>query len=178
MAGHLLALDYQFLFQPCLLVTAVSGSGPAYFFLLAEQMAAAGVALGLDPDAAQLLAAETLYGAGQLAHADPALDRQRSAVTSRGGTTEAAVVSMYDIVVWSSVRVGGNRYRPALAPVGQATRPPAHVGPGGAWQSAGAAIRRKVSLYDRADQRTAPCERSPRPELKLLRSTLPHMDGR
>ena len=72
-------------------VTALSGSGPAYFFLLAEQMAAAGVALGLEPAAAQLLAAETLYGAGQLAHADPALDRQRIAVTSKGGTTEAAL---------------------------------------------------------------------------------------
>jgi pyrroline-5-carboxylate reductase len=72
-------------------VTALSGSGPAYFFLLAEQMAAAGVALGLDPADAQLLAAETLYGAGQLAHADPALDRQRAAVTSKGGTTEAAL---------------------------------------------------------------------------------------
>jgi pyrroline-5-carboxylate reductase len=72
-------------------VTALSGSGPAYFFLLAEQMAAAGVALGLEPEAAQLLAAETLYGAGQLAHVDPALERQRIAVTSRGGTTEAAL---------------------------------------------------------------------------------------
>ncbi len=72
-------------------VTALSGSGPAYFFLLAEEMAAAGVALGLDPTTAQLLAAETLHGAGQLAHADPALDRQRIAVTSKGGTTEAAL---------------------------------------------------------------------------------------
>lgn len=72
-------------------VTALSGSGPAYFFLLAEEMAAAGVALGLDPATAQLLAAETLHGAGQLAHADPALDRQRIAVTSKGGTTEAAL---------------------------------------------------------------------------------------
>jgi pyrroline-5-carboxylate reductase len=72
-------------------VTALSGSGPAYFFLLAEAMADAGVALGLDPAAAQLLAAETLYGAGQLVHMDPALERQRIAVTSRGGTTEAAL---------------------------------------------------------------------------------------
>jgi pyrroline-5-carboxylate reductase len=72
-------------------VTALSGSGPAYFFLLAEEMATAGVALGLDRATAQLLAAETLYGAGQLAHADPALDQQRIAVTSRGGTTEAAL---------------------------------------------------------------------------------------
>lgn len=94
-------------------VTAVSGSGPAYFFLLAEQMAAAGVALGLDPDAAQLLAAETLYGAGQLAHADPALDRQRSAVTSKGGTTEAALARFaaggFDTLVRAAVEAAARR---------------------------------------------------------------------
>jgi pyrroline-5-carboxylate reductase len=72
-------------------LTALSGSGPAYFFRLAEEMAAAGIALGLDPATAQFLAAETLYGAGQLVHADPSLDQQRAAVTSRGGTTEAAL---------------------------------------------------------------------------------------
>lgn len=72
-------------------LTALSGSGPAYFFRLAEAMAASGVALGLDPATAQLLAAETLYGAGQLVHADPSLDQQRAAVTSKGGTTEAAL---------------------------------------------------------------------------------------
>jgi pyrroline-5-carboxylate reductase len=49
-------------------VTALSGSGPAYFFLLAEQMAQAAAALGLAPATAALLAAETLYGAGLLAH--------------------------------------------------------------------------------------------------------------
>jgi pyrroline-5-carboxylate reductase len=72
-------------------VTALSGSGPAYFFLLAEQMAAAAASLGLDADTAQALAAETLYGAGQLAHQDGDLAKQRLAVTSRGGTTEAAL---------------------------------------------------------------------------------------
>ena len=72
-------------------VTALSGSGPAYFFWLAEQMAAAATALGLQPDVAATLAAETLYGAGQLAHAEPDLAAQRIAVTSRGGTTEAAL---------------------------------------------------------------------------------------
>jgi pyrroline-5-carboxylate reductase len=72
-------------------VTALSGSGPAYFFLLAEQMAAAGAALGLDAATASALAAATLQGAGALAHADPDLAAQRAAVTSRGGTTEAAL---------------------------------------------------------------------------------------
>jgi pyrroline-5-carboxylate reductase len=72
-------------------VTALSGSGPAYFFLLAEQMAQAAAALGLAPATAALLAAETLYGAGLLAHEGTALAEQRAAVTSSGGTTEAAL---------------------------------------------------------------------------------------
>jgi pyrroline-5-carboxylate reductase len=73
------------------IVTALSGSGPAYFFLLAEHLAQAGCALGLEPDTAALLAAETLHGAGQLARDGGALGAQRAAVTSRGGTTEAAL---------------------------------------------------------------------------------------
>ncbi len=77
-------------------VTALSGSGPAYFFLLAEHMASAGTALGLDAVTAQALAAATLHGAGLLAHADPDLTAQRSAVTSKGGTTEAALAVFKD----------------------------------------------------------------------------------
>jgi pyrroline-5-carboxylate reductase len=77
------------------LVTALSGSGPAYFFLLAEHMASAATSLGLAPETANLLAAETLYGAGLLAHRLSAgagsLAAERGAVTSRGGTTEAAL---------------------------------------------------------------------------------------
>ncbi|HEY3730695.1 MAG TPA: pyrroline-5-carboxylate reductase [Steroidobacteraceae bacterium] len=72
-------------------VTALSGSGPAYFFLLAESMAQAAEALGLERATAVLLASETLHGAGLLAHQHGALAEQRSAVTSRGGTTEAAL---------------------------------------------------------------------------------------
>jgi pyrroline-5-carboxylate reductase len=72
-------------------VTALSGSGPAYFFLLAEQMALAAQSLGLERDTAVLLAAETLYGAGLLAHEGTALAEQRAAVTSKGGTTEVAL---------------------------------------------------------------------------------------
>jgi pyrroline-5-carboxylate reductase len=72
-------------------VTALSGSGPAYFFLLAEQMAQAAAALGLEPATAALLASETLYGAGLLAHQGTALADERAAVTSSGGTTEAAL---------------------------------------------------------------------------------------
>jgi len=73
-------------------VTAVSGSGPAYVFLLAEAMAQAGIAAGLPPDLAARLARETVAGAGELLHRsdlDPATLRQN--VTSPGGTTAAAL---------------------------------------------------------------------------------------
>ncbi|HEU0197756.1 MAG TPA: pyrroline-5-carboxylate reductase [Nevskiaceae bacterium] len=73
-------------------VTALSGSGPAYFFLLAEAMEAAGVALGLSADAAALLARQTLIGAGQLVAAESTpLAELRARVTSKGGTTAAAL---------------------------------------------------------------------------------------
>lgn len=76
-------------------VTALSGSGPAYFFLLAELLTQGGVDLGLEPSAARRLAIATLHGAGQLAHAgDGDLARMRQEVTSKGGTTEAAIKSL------------------------------------------------------------------------------------
>ena len=73
-------------------VTALSGSGPAYVFLLIESMAAAGESLGLAPDMALRLARATVSGAGNLAAArsdPPAILRQQ--VTSPGGTTAAAL---------------------------------------------------------------------------------------
>lgn len=75
------------------LVTALSGSGPAYFFRLAELMAEAAIAQGLDATVAHQLAAQTLAGAGQLVAAEttPDLARMRAEVTSKGGTTEAAL---------------------------------------------------------------------------------------
>lgn len=73
-------------------VTALSGSGPAYFFLLADLMTQAAIDLGLQPQTARTLAVETLYGAGLMAHmSDGDLGRLRAEVTSKGGTTEAAV---------------------------------------------------------------------------------------
>ena len=73
-------------------VTAVSGSGPAYVFLLAEALAAAGRAEGLAPPLADALARATVAGAGALLDADPAAPGDlRRAVTSPGGTTEAAL---------------------------------------------------------------------------------------
>ncbi len=73
-------------------VTAVSGSGPAYVFLLAEAMAAAGVAQGLDADLAARLARATVAGAGELLRQSPESAAQlRQNVTSPGGTTAAAL---------------------------------------------------------------------------------------
>jgi pyrroline-5-carboxylate reductase len=72
--------------------TAISGSGPAYFFLLVEALAEAGAAIGLPREAAERLARETLTGSGALLAASteaPAALRQ--AVTSPGGTTQAAL---------------------------------------------------------------------------------------
>jgi pyrroline-5-carboxylate reductase len=73
-------------------VTAVSGSGPAYVFLLAEALAQAGVAAGLPADLAAKLARETVAGSGELLHRSP-LDAAvlRENVTSPGGTTAAAL---------------------------------------------------------------------------------------
>jgi pyrroline-5-carboxylate reductase len=72
-------------------VTAVCGSGPAYFFRLAEALAEAGRAQGLPAEVAHRLAAATLAGAGAMAAADPHLAALRESVTSRGGTTAAAL---------------------------------------------------------------------------------------
>jgi pyrroline-5-carboxylate reductase len=75
-------------------VSAISGSGPAYAFYLAEAMAAAGVELGLDEELSLLLARETVAGAGMML-AEPGADPAalRKAVSSPKGTTEAAIAT-------------------------------------------------------------------------------------
>jgi len=73
-------------------VTAVSGSGPAYIFLLAEELARAGIAAGLPEDLATKLARETVAGSGELLHrSDLSAATLRQNVTSPGGTTAAAL---------------------------------------------------------------------------------------
>ena len=78
-------------------VTALSGSGPAYVFLLVEAMAEAGAALGLDPALAMQLARATVSGSGELLRlsTDDAASLRR-AVTSPGGTTAAALAVLMD----------------------------------------------------------------------------------
>ena len=73
-------------------VTAVSGSGPAYVFLLAEELARAGVEAGLPAELATRLARETVAGSGELLHrSELAAATLRQNVTSPGGTTAAAL---------------------------------------------------------------------------------------
>ncbi|MGF6556903.1 pyrroline-5-carboxylate reductase [Pseudomonas sp. S30_BP2TU TE3576] len=75
-------------------VTAVSGSGPAYFFLLIEAMTAAGVKLGLPADIAAQLTLQTALGAAHMAvSSDVDAAELRRRVTSPAGTTEAAIKS-------------------------------------------------------------------------------------
>ena len=76
-------------------VTAVSGSGPAYFFYLVEAMVSAGQAEGLDEPTARLLASATCWGAGKLllGSDDSPADLRRK-VTSPGGTTQRAIETM------------------------------------------------------------------------------------
>lgn len=73
-------------------VTAISGSGPAYFFLLMEALETAGTEMGLKPELARLLSLQTGFGAAKLAleSKDSPADLRRR-VTSPGGTTERAV---------------------------------------------------------------------------------------
>ena len=87
--GETLSVDDEALIDP---VTAVSGSGPAYVFLLIECLAEAGIEAGLPSDLANRLALVTVAGAGQLAlRGDDAPAQLRKNVTSPGGTTQAAL---------------------------------------------------------------------------------------
>jgi pyrroline-5-carboxylate reductase len=82
-------------------VTAVSGGGPAYVFLLAELLERAAVEQGLPPDLSRLLARETISGAGALLAADDAdASELRRAVTSPKGTTERALAVLMSEGAW------------------------------------------------------------------------------
>jgi pyrroline-5-carboxylate reductase len=88
-AGRTVWVDDEALMD---VVTAVSGSGPAYFFLLVEALEQAGIKEGLAPESARLLACQTCLGAGRmLVEGDVAPAELRRRVTSPGGTTQAAL---------------------------------------------------------------------------------------
>lgn len=92
--GTVVAIDDETLMDA---VTALSGSGPAYVFLLAEAMEAAGIAAGLPTALARQLAQATVSGAGALIEAaDEPPSVLRENVTSKGGTTAAALAVLMD----------------------------------------------------------------------------------
>ena len=81
-------------------VTGLSGSGPAYVFLVAEALVEAGVLVGLPRDLASRLAIQTLVGASRLlAESDDGPEALRAAVTSPGGTTAAGLAALEDRAV-------------------------------------------------------------------------------
>ncbi len=89
-AGEVVWLDDESLMDA---VTAISGTGPAYFFLLTEALAAAARELGLPADTADRLASITCFGAGAMVASSPGeAEELRRRVTSPGGTTQAAMV--------------------------------------------------------------------------------------
>ena len=111
-------------------VTAVSGSGPAYFYLLMELMEATGKNMGLPDDLARILARQTAYGAGRVAiESDLDLQTLRASVTSKGGTTAAALSSFEDAgirdIVDRALRAARDRSMElgaAMTPNGSAAR--------------------------------------------------------
>ena len=95
-------------------VTALSGSGPAYFFLMIESMSKAGVALGLDEKTAQSLSIQTALGASMMASVSDESPRDlRTNVTSLNGTTQAAIESFqdqnFDMIVAHAMRAAFDR---------------------------------------------------------------------
>lgn len=96
--GEVAFVDDEALIDP---VTAVSGSGPAYIFLLAELMEQAGIEAGLPPDLARRLARRTVSGSGALMDASPEdAAVLRRAVTSPKGTTERALAVLMAPDAW------------------------------------------------------------------------------
>jgi len=88
-------------------VTAVSGSGPAYFYYFLKNMIEAGKSLGLEEKSAIMLAKQTMFGSYHLLNqSGKGLDELIDAVTSKGGTTEAALKTFDDLNVGESIQKG------------------------------------------------------------------------
>ena len=97
-------------------VTAVSGSGPAYFFALIEAIVAAGMDLGLDQKTAVALTLQTAIGAAELAErSELPISTLRENVTSPGGTTEQALLALqshqFDEIITHAVQACAERAR-------------------------------------------------------------------
>lgn len=95
-------------------ITAVSGSGPAYFFLMLESMTKAGVTLGLDEVVAQKLSIKTSLGASMMASCSKDSPRQlRNKVTSKNGTTQAAIEYLqnqdFEVIMTHAIRAASDR---------------------------------------------------------------------
>ena len=95
-------------------VTAVSGSGPAYFFLMMEAMQQAGIKLGLEPHTAEKLVLQTALGAATMAdNSDIDAATLRARVTSKGGTTEQAIKSFqqagFEQIVQDALKAASDR---------------------------------------------------------------------
>ena len=111
--GHCFWVNEEILIDA---ITAISGSGPAYFFLLMESMTQAGVALGLDEKTAQKLSVQTGFGASLMATKSGKSPRTlRTNVTSPNGTTQAAIECFQDQnfegIVASATRAAFDRAR-------------------------------------------------------------------
>ena len=95
-------------------VTAVSGSGPAYFFLMMEAMQKAGEKLGLSSDTTQKLVLQTALGAARMAtESEFSSAELRQKVTSKGGTTEQAILSLqasnYEKIILDALQAANDR---------------------------------------------------------------------
>ena len=105
-------------------VTAVSGSGPAYVFYFIEALQNSGTALGLPAETARLLAIETFLGAARLAESSSEpVDGLRMRVTSKGGTTAAAIETFnaeaLDAIIARGVQAAATRGRELCEILGQ-----------------------------------------------------------
>jgi len=107
--GRAVFFESEDLIDAC---TAISGSGPAYFFYIIKNMIEAGTKLGLDESTAAILVKQTMLGSFHLMNStDKSLDELIKAVASKGGTTEAALTSFGETHVGENIQKGLERAR-------------------------------------------------------------------
>jgi pyrroline-5-carboxylate reductase len=110
--GHNIAVEKEQLID---VITAVSGSGPAYLFLFIKSMIEAAVKLGLDKKSAEKLVEQTIYGGAKMAlQSNNDLEELITSVASKGGTTEAALDvlhknNQFKKIIFDAVKSANNR---------------------------------------------------------------------